>query len=132
MALYDLQIVTPNGMRFDGKAESLVVNTSAGQIGILAGHTNYMAAVVIGKVKLTDHNKTRYAVCGNGFLSVEEGKCTLLANSFDFAEDLDPQKVETDIKDAEELLLCAVTPGDRTIAKDRLRLASLRLSILDM
>ena len=76
MANYPLQVVTPKGMRYDGEVESFTVPTTTGQVGILAGHTNYMAAVVIGKAKIIANGNAVDAVCGNGFLSVENGCCT--------------------------------------------------------
>ncbi|MBE6673111.1 MAG: ATP synthase F1 subunit epsilon [Ruminococcaceae bacterium] len=131
MASFPLQVVTPKGMRFDGQAESIVITTTTGQVGIMAGHTNYMAAVAIGKVKLVTEGEARMAACGNGFLSVENGKCTVLANSFDFAEDLDTDKVRADLMTANQLLATAKNGSDKTVAKDRIALANVRLSILE-
>ncbi len=131
MAVFDLQVVTPFGMRFEGKAESLTVTTTAGLITIMAGHTNYMAAAVIGKAMIKTEDATLSAVCGNGFLSVENGKCNLLANSFDFASDLDKEKVNNDLTLAENLLKDAKTDADKTIAKGKKKLAELRLTLLE-
>ena len=130
MAVFDLQVVTPFGMRFEGKAEAITVNTTAGMITVMAGHTDYMAAVVVGKARIKTEDTSLSAVCGNGFLSVENGKCNLLANSFDFASDLDKEKVENDLLLAENLLDNAKTDADKTIAKGKKQLATLRLSLL--
>ena len=132
MASYPLQVVTPKGMRFDGTADSLTVNTTTGQISILAGHTNYMAAVEIGKAKIVSDGKEIHAVSGNGFLSVENGKCTLLANSFDLASEIDCEKVKADLAEAQALLKNAKSESDKTIAKDRIKLANLRLAVIEM
>ena len=132
MACFPLEIVTPKGTRFTGEAESLLVNTTTGQISILAGHTNYMAAVAIGKAKIVTDGKTLHAVSGNGFLSVENGKCNVLANSFDFADDIDTEKVKAELADAEALLQGAKTESDKTIAKERIKLANLRLAVTEM
>ena len=132
MASFTLEVVTPKGTRFEGQVESLTVNTTTGLISILAGHTNYMAAVVIGKAKIAADGKTLLAVCGSGFLSVENGKCNLLANSFDFADDIDTEKVKSELADAEALLQDAKTANDKAIAKDRIKLANLRLAVTEM
>ena len=131
MASFDLQIVTPRGTRFDGKAESLTVNTSAGMITIMAGHTDYMAAVTIGKAKTVSDGVSQYAVCGSGFLSVLGGKCTLIAGSFDVAADLDEEAVKADLANAEVLLQDAKTEADKQIAKEKKQLAILRLSLFE-
>ena len=38
MTAFDLKIVTPDGLIFDGQAEELIVRTTSGDLGILAGH----------------------------------------------------------------------------------------------
>ena len=131
MADFDLQIVTPAGMCYGGKATSLSLCTSTGKICILAGHTNYMAAVTIGKVKIETEAGTRYAACGNGFLSVKDGLCSLIAGSFDFAESISQEKAAFDLENAKQLLENATNKADIAVAKDKMKLASLRLSVLE-
>ena len=131
MADFDLQIVTPVGMRFDGKATSIRLDTSAGQICILAGHTNYMAAVTIGEAKIVTSDNTLYAACGNGFLSIKDGLCSLITGSFDFAEDISKEKAALDLDTANHLLENAKNKADITVAKEKIKLASLRLSVLE-
>ena len=41
MTPFQLKIVTPDGIAFDGMAESLSVRSTSGDLGILAGHTNW-------------------------------------------------------------------------------------------
>ena len=91
-----------------------------------------MAAVEIGKAKIVSDGKEIHAVSGNGFLSVENGKCTLLANSFDLATEIDSEKVKAELADAEALLKIAKSESDKTIAKDRIKLANLRLAVIEM
>jgi F-type H+-transporting ATPase subunit epsilon len=131
MADFDLQIVTPAGTRFDGKATSLSLSTSTGKICILAGHTNYMAAVTIGEAKIETVENIRYAACGNGFLSVKDGVCNLIAGSFDFAENISKEKATLDLEVAKNLLKDATNKADISVAKDKMKLASLRLSVLE-
>ena len=40
MATFPLTIVTPDGVQFTGQAIELVVRTTAGDIGIMAGHVD--------------------------------------------------------------------------------------------
>ena len=50
MKEFDLRIVTPDGMRFDGKAVSVTVTTIAGEIQILASHADYVSALSSGRL----------------------------------------------------------------------------------
>ena len=43
MNTFSLTIVTPDGLLFEGKAEELIVRTTSGDLGILAGHINCVA-----------------------------------------------------------------------------------------
>ena len=43
MTPFELKIVTPDGLKYDGMAEELIVRTTDGDIGILAGHVNCVA-----------------------------------------------------------------------------------------
>ena len=38
MNTFHLQIVTPDGLMFDGDAEKLLVRTTEGDVGIMSGH----------------------------------------------------------------------------------------------
>ena len=49
---YHLQIVTPDGQRYDGQAVRMIVPTIHGQVGILARHINYVTALGMGPAKL--------------------------------------------------------------------------------
>jgi F-type H+-transporting ATPase subunit epsilon len=40
MNTFKLKIVTPDGLQFDGLAEELIVRTTTGDLGIMAGHIN--------------------------------------------------------------------------------------------
>jgi len=40
MNAFPLRIVTPDGMKFEGQVEELIVRTTSGDLGILDGHIN--------------------------------------------------------------------------------------------
>ncbi len=45
MNTFHLQIVTPDGLMFDGDAEKLLVRTTEGDVGIMSGHCDYVTPV---------------------------------------------------------------------------------------
>ena len=49
MNSFPLKIVTPDGLKYDGTAEELIVRTTTGDIGILAGHISCVAPVGMGQ-----------------------------------------------------------------------------------
>ena len=50
---FHLQIVTPDGSEFDGQAVRIIVRTIAGDVCVMARHTNYCTALGMGEAKVT-------------------------------------------------------------------------------
>jgi len=82
MTPFPLKIATPDGLVYDGAAEELVVRTTCGDMGILAGHINCVAALDVGRAMVIVDGEKRYADCGSGMVSVMDGKVTLVPTSF--------------------------------------------------
>ena len=94
MTEFDLQIVTPDGLMFDGKAQKVIVRTTEGDVGILAKHTNYVAALSIGVARIFTEEGERKAACAGGMLSVTDGVTRIAASTFEWAEDIDVARAE--------------------------------------
>ena len=50
--MYQLEVVTPEGIVFQGEVEQTVINTSDGEIGILENHMLLLTNVVPGKLRI--------------------------------------------------------------------------------
>ena len=130
MNTYHLQIVTPDGARFDGQAEELIVRTTSGDVGILARHTNYVTALGMGVAKVRVDGAERRAACIGGMLSVLHGEVRLLASTFEWGEDIDVARA----KRSEELARSILDQQERhsaeevDLAEARLRRALIRQS----
>ena len=80
MMTFPIQIVTPDGLIFDGQAERLFCRTIAGDVCILARHCDYMTALGMGEARLTLEDGTvRRAACIGGLLAVTKGAARLVA-----------------------------------------------------
>ena len=121
MAEFSLKIVTPEGLRYEGMAEKLVVRTTVGDVAILPGHINYVAPLGMGEASVTVHGKKRHGACIGGMLSVVDGKVTLVPASFEWAEDIDAARA----RHSEERAKAAMEKEDTSDAD--LKLASARL-----
>ena len=88
MTPFDLKIVTPDGLEYDGQAEELIVRTTTGDIGILAGHTDCVAPLGMGRATVMIDGQKRYAACIGGMLSVVGGMVFLLPPTFEWAVDI--------------------------------------------
>ncbi|MBR5617272.1 MAG: ATP synthase F1 subunit epsilon [Oscillospiraceae bacterium] len=104
MTPFQLKIVTPDGLIFDGQAEELIVRTTSGDLGILAGHINCVAPLGMGRATVIIDGKRRYGACIGGMVSVVNGEVTLVPTTFEWAESIDAARAEASQKRAETVL----------------------------
>ena len=129
MSSFHLQIVTPDGSFFDGEANSVVVRTTGGYVSIYPHHTDYIAALDIGRVVVTKDGEPRHAACGGGFLSVEKGEVRLVATTFEYADEIDVARAEAAKARAEARIAAATEERDIKLARAKLSRALNRLHI---
>ena len=131
MATYHLRIVTPDGLAFDGEAEKLIVRTTEGDYCILARHINYMAALGMGMATVVADGETRYAACIGGMLSMIEGEATLVASTFEWAQDIDLARARDSARQAESILAerDRRTEHEIAMAEAKLKRALVRQSV---
>ena len=130
MTDFFLKIVTPDGVRFDGQAQELVVRTVTGDMGILAGHTNCVAPLGMGRATVIIDGSYRYGACIGGMVSVVDGVVTLLPTTFEWAEDIDKNRADDSEKRAREILENKTsTSTDLKLAEARLKRALIRQNV---
>lgn len=133
MTPFALKIVTPDGIAFDGYAESVSVRTTTGDLGILAGHINLVAPLGMGRCTLVVENQRRYGACIGGMISVMDGKVTLVPTTFEWAEDIDPDRADRSYQRAQEMLHSKDSSAtDIVLAEARLKRALVRKSVASM
>ena len=102
MTPFRLRILTPEGVKFDGEAEMLTVRTTVGDKGILARHEPYVAALGIGQAKVRINGEVKIAAVSSGSVEVAKECTTLLAQSFEWADEIDLKRAERAQQLAEE------------------------------
>ena len=132
MRAFHIEIVTPDGLAYDGEVESLLVRTADGDVEILCGHADYLAAVSVGRVRIREGGKDRFASVNGGFLSVSDGKVRLCAITFEFADQIDLKRAEEAKARAEAALSAARDDRDERIAKAKLARAASRIDVASM
>ncbi len=132
MNTFKLNIVTPDGEKFSGDAISLLARGTEGDLQILAGHIDIIAALGIGrmKIKFAD-GEEKIAACGGGFLSVSGGEVRVVATTLEYSEEIDAQRAARAKEKAEERLSGATEDREIRIAKAKLMRAISRISVSD-
>ena len=130
MTSFPLKIVTPDGLRFDGQAEELIVRTTTGDLGILAGHINCVAPLGMGRAMIVSEGVKRYAACIGGMISVVDGTVSLVPTTFEWAEEIDAERAQRSAQRAQAVLdNKTAADTDVVLAKARLRRALVRKSV---
>lgn len=79
MAL-NVKVVSATGEIWGGEAAQVIANTVEGQIGILTGHTPFLALLSQGEVKVTTlTGETVVVNAEDGFLSVDHDNVNVVA-----------------------------------------------------
>ena len=130
MTSFPLQIVTPDGLFYDGPAEKVRVRTIAGDVCILARHLDYATALGMGEAAITIDGKVRRAACIGGMMAVTNGEVKLVATTFEWAENIDVQRAERAKAHAEKTLSTAQLDNQQILlAQAKLKRALVRLNI---
>ena len=121
MNSFSLRIVTPDGLLYDGNAEELIVRTTTGDLGILAGHINCVAPLGMGRATVVIDGSKRYAACIGGMVSMMGGQVTLVPTTFEWADAIDVSRAERSEQRANKIL------HDSNASDTELRMAEARL-----
>ena len=132
MRTFHLEIVTPDGLEYEGEAESLLVHTTEGDAEILCGHMDYIATIDVGRVRVIEAGgNSRLASCSGGFLSVTKESVRLVAVTFEFAEDIDEKRALAAKERAERAIANAKDRRAKHIAEAKLARALNRIQIAE-
>lgn len=128
MNTFHLQIVTPDGLMFDGDAEKLLVRTTEGDVGIMSGHCDYVTPVDAGVARVTTNGDVRTAACSGGLLNVKKGTVRLVASTFEWSEDIDVERALR-AKEAAEKKIKEASDYEERAAEIKLKRALTRIRV---
>ena len=105
MSNYHLQVVSMDGLEFDGEVQKILLRTIDGDVEILARHTDYCTAIGMGTARVTmADGEERKAACIGGMLSVMKGEVRVLPTTWEWSEDIDVERAKAAKAVAEERL----------------------------
>ena len=130
MTAFQLKIVTPDGLEYEGPAEEVVVRTTSGDMGVLAGHINCVAPLGMGRAMFIINGQKKYAACIGGMLSVNAGQVTLVPTTFEWAEEIDVARAERAAQKAQSVISTnAASNAELTMAEAKLKRALVRKAV---
>lgn len=113
MAVFHLKIITPTKTVYDGKAKSVLMRTTEGDVCILANHENYVAPLSVGLLKFETADGTiHFGASSYGFVNVSGGQVCAFVMTFEFAEDIDVVRAKNSMEEARLTIAEGLIQGD--------------------
>ncbi len=127
-----LEIVTPERLAYRGEVDEVVVPGSEGQLGILPHHVPLISLLGLGELRIKRAGQQESFAIYGGFLQVRPDKVIVMAETADFAADIDLERARHARQEAERALEAGfVEPADLVQARAALQHALLRIRIAE-
>ncbi|MGT2867047.1 F0F1 ATP synthase subunit epsilon [Streptococcus fryi] len=121
-----VQIVTPDGIKYDHHAAFVLVHTKSGEMGILPNHVNMIAPLEVHEVKVRrvdDEQHVDWIAVNGGIIEIKHNLVTIVADSAERERDIDVSRAERARLRAERMLEAAT----REHSADEVRRAKVAL-----
>ena len=130
MPAFKLDIVTPQQTVYSGSVQSLRAPGSEGGFGVLPRHATMLAALDIGPLSFVEEEaeRRRSMAVGGGFAEVLGDRVTILAETAEFAEEIDADRAQ-EARDRALKRLAQPKDIDEVRARAALMRALIRLKI---
>lgn len=129
MAEFKLKIITPECTFFDGMTEQIIARTASGNVGIMAGHTPYVANILSSAFQIKINGEFKTAAISGGVLSVTHKDVSVVTNAIEWADDIDIKRAERSKEDANRRLKENLSRKEFDRAEQKLKRALNRLSV---
>ncbi|HWW44725.1 MAG TPA: ATP synthase F1 subunit epsilon [Acidimicrobiia bacterium] len=123
----EVQVVSPERVLYEGRAEMVVCRTADGEIAFLPGHVPLLGSLGVAKVRalMPDHHEQVVAVHG-GFVEMSHDRVIVLSDVAELPEQIDVARAEAAKARAEATL---ASNADDEEALAALARAELRLDV---
>ena len=92
-----VQIVTPDGLKYDHHANFVLVKTTDGELGIMTNHENIIAPLDVHEMKVRRIDDDSHVDCiavNGGIIEVQNNLITIVADSAERERDIDVSRAE--------------------------------------
>jgi F-type H+-transporting ATPase subunit epsilon len=131
--LFSVSLVTPDGAKYEGDAEMIIVPGAAGEIGVLARHAPLIASLRSGstRIHLPGGEVQEYAT-GPGFFEVLRDRALALVDDAVEASQIDDARAREQLESTQrelEAIDRGESTADRWQVEQRLRHAENQLDV---
>ncbi len=127
-----IEVVTAERELYSGEADAINAPGSEGRLGILPRHAPLLAILKAGELRIDLQGAEDSLFVSGGFLEVYENTVTVLADTAEYAEEIDQARAEEARRRAQERLTEARDDQERADLQGALERAIGRLHIIEM
>lgn len=127
---FQLRIITPDRVFYEGPVEMVEFNTTEGQIGVLPGHIPLTVIVKPGILHIHEEAGEKEAALHAGFAEILPEGITILAEIIEWPDEIDEGRAEAALHRAEERLHSRTPETDIARAETALQRAIARIEVL--
>ena len=127
---FNLRIITPDRVFYEGEAEMVEFNTTEGQVGVLPGHIPLTVIIKPGILNIHEAEGKKIAALHAGFAEILPEGVTILAEIIEWPDEIDEGRAEAARERAEERLRSKTPETDIARAETALQRAIARIQVL--
>lgn len=127
--VFDLEIISPERIFYEGKATFVEMTTTEGEIGIYKNHIPLTGVLVPCIVTIHEENEEKQAAVHSGFVVILEDKVKIMAEVAEWPGEIDENRAEEAKIRAERRLKDGGPGVDMARAEAALKRSIVRLSI---
>ncbi len=126
---FDLRIITPDRIFYEGEASMVEFNTTEGEIGVYKEHVPTTVIIAPGILTITEEETQKVAALHAGFVEILKDRVTIMAEIVEWPEEIDLERAEESRERAEKRLMEAVPETDMARAEVSLKRAMARIRL---
>ena len=127
---FQLRIVTPDRIFYEGEVSMVEFNTTEGEIGVLPGHIPMTVIVKPGVLVISEEEGVKQAALQSGFAEIPPEGVTILAEIVEWPDEIDEHRAEAALERAQERLQNKNAGTDIARAETALLRAMARIEVL--
>lgn len=130
MEVFQAHILAADRSFYEGPCVSLTVPTSDGEQGILAHHSDMIAAILPGTLRFqTPEGPAQTAAVSGGMVKIEKNEVLVLVDSVERPEEIDAARARREADEAREAMLQKKSRQEYQLAQASLARAMNRLRV---
>lgn len=127
---FNLRIITPERVFYEGEAEMVEFNTTEGQVGVLPGHIPLTVIIKPGILNIYEAEGEKSAALHAGFAEILPEGVTILAEIIEWPDEIDEGRAAAARERAEERLRSRTPETDIARAETALQRAIARMQVI--